>query len=350
MGLYLSFYLNCSEVDAKLWEKVYFECLDWLNKFPLPLSRLKKLGKGKSKRYAHSSDIVKGKGTKEECWQINGDLMSGRYADDFTMNRHLDVFLLEDTYDISVYAGKSVFYADRIAVEDPEAQYGVNIWSEFPFRTQGRPYHLALVALGIWLEQVFPGKGYLMGDFDQKQVDKVIAWMYEHTGVELMNPILLDIGRLWHTIEAGFPIKKHAVLRFLTLWKGTEDEAYRFLIELGHEDVLMDVLAEKLSKISSLSRLQAITIWEAFLAATDNVDSLLDLVARANDKKGFRFDYADFLKQLCREYITLNPMEKKHLDFMHPESEDMQTVDDQFFDAFKNLVGFRKHNTKVVHS
>ena len=152
---------------------------------------------------------------------------------------------------------------------------------------------------------------------------------------------------MWSFVNEAFSNKRHAAVRFLALWKGSLEEAYRYLLDIGHGELLMSVLAEKLSSSSSLARYSSIRIWESFLAATDDIDALLDLVSMANDKREIPFDYADFLRQLCMEYITVNPLEKKHLDFIHPESDDLETVDDQFFDAFKMLIGLRKHNTKL---
>ena len=75
-------------------------------------------------------------------------------------------------------------------------EHAINVWGECPMKTQGRPYHLAILVVGIWLEQFFEGRGFLQGDFDQKQVDKAISWMYEHTNRPLVNPVLLDMPPL----------------------------------------------------------------------------------------------------------------------------------------------------------
>ena len=113
MGLYLSFYLNCKEVKAKEWERAYYECLDWLKKFPLPLSRLEKVGEGEKSYYAYNLDLVVDKGTKKERWNFEGDEMSGRHSEEFGMPRHLEVLLNKQRFYGVKNEDKSVFFAGK---------------------------------------------------------------------------------------------------------------------------------------------------------------------------------------------------------------------------------------------
>lgn len=79
-------------ISNKDWEDAWKESLDIFKKFPLPLSRHTietKLGK---KRHVYSRNLILDKGKKDECWYLEGDLLSRQTGETFVLYRHLDAY------------------------------------------------------------------------------------------------------------------------------------------------------------------------------------------------------------------------------------------------------------------
>lgn len=344
MGIYLSFHLENSGVSPKQWEEAYQGTLEWFNRFPLPLIRIKQLGDEDTKHYAYSRDIISDKNTTEEHWHIIGDEISRRTAESFIMKR----YEIKKPFKGNKLKPWKIFYADDEHLQYHDTYMGDNIWSNWSgSKTQGYPYHLALLAIGIYLEKKLAGYGLLLGDFNRSQAEQMINWMEAVSEEQFELPIVTTPVRLWDAIKTAFSSIQPAIIRFLTLSMTDTETAYRLLIAKGHQATLMPILADKLKGYSSLTQYGAIDIWLPFLAATDDVDALIDLVSLANQNKETPFSWVKLLEQLCREYVTLNPIEKENVNVLHPNSDGIETVEDQFTNVFLMLGGMKKKNTKI---
>lgn len=131
MGLFLSFYLNFDTVTDAEWELAYQDSLQWLQRFPIPLTRLEEESLLGEKRLVWTTDLEKNKDTQDEAWDVIGDNISFKRAENFTLYRYLPARLrdaAEENGNVkNAFSKYSVFYAD--ADEGyVSSQYGVDVF------------------------------------------------------------------------------------------------------------------------------------------------------------------------------------------------------------------------------
>ena len=81
MGLYIHLSINFRGITEEAWETAWHESLEILKKFPLPLFRYDVETKNGKDRNVYSRNLILDAETKEECWYLDGDLLSRQYAE-----------------------------------------------------------------------------------------------------------------------------------------------------------------------------------------------------------------------------------------------------------------------------
>ena len=147
MGIYVRLEVNPSRITAKQWEDFYQESLILVQRFPVPLMRLMKQETPLGTRLVWTGAIVQRQGMPDEHWVVSGDLETNLRAETFRLYR-----LFERQFHRRLkLADKDVLW--RID------EYGSSNGDEvFGNKTQGYPYHLAILAVAILAESRFPGR------------------------------------------------------------------------------------------------------------------------------------------------------------------------------------------------
>jgi len=114
---------------------------------------------------------------------------------------------------------------------DPEAASLVHWRDLLGAKTQGLPYHVLLVALGLVVENSIPGTAVVYGDISLRDGEQARRGVASILGEELELPVVVDVARLRRRLAAS-------------LSAGALDQAIR---ELGppdphHEAILGDLL------------------------------------------------------------------------------------------------------------
>lgn len=341
----MSYYLNFDNVTKSQWEEAYAETLEMLQKFPIPLFCRKIKKRKGGKRMVFSTDLLRYRGKPNEQWDVLGDLLSMKYAENFVFERHL-FDRIKRNWDERTTSppNASVFFTDP-GYDYGDAQFGVNIFTPGSRKTQGYPYHLAILAVCTLLENKFEGQSYTSGDFDELQADEVVKWLEATYDRPFHKAICTDAPRLWQALMDTFHDEKRAIERFLDLTRLDNDTSYRHLAQLCSREALLDVLAEDLSSFDSLDQYGAINICMDVLNIWQDVDLLLDFVALSNSKKQTddkAFDIAILLQKLCSEFVFVPPMEKENFRLLELPKENLQTIDDQIVMFLLAMVGHRK--------
>lgn len=317
MGLHLHLRVNFKKIKAEDWESAWTDSLDALHRFPLPLCRLGAETINGRRRLIYARDLRINPGHNDEGWKMEGDLMSGKRGETFCLNRNL-----------SWYTGK---YAG--------AEGEVDLWGS---KTQGFPYHLALLAVGILLENRFPDHCYVFGDIDQNQTDAVIVWLETVYGKSFLPPLCLDAERLFLAKKAGHKNNHDAMQAFGEMWRGSSTEKYRAFLKHAGRNVTFDLCAWLLNGYDSLVQWGARDLLRSVLEATGSVPDLIAFIEHAvaqrpADKKPF--DWLDALKLLCDDYIFINPVKREAIKQLADPGEDMQNIDQVLGQLFIKMAG-----------
>lgn len=211
MGLNINLVINFKGIQPVEWENTWLESVELLKAFPLPLSRHSIETKNGQDRHVYTCNLILDPGTVEECWYLEGDLLSGQFAETFDLYRHLSAYT--KTSGQQGCFEQSVFMTDE--PEYPTSSNGLRIWDS---KTQGYLFHLAVLAVGVLLENRFPGKCYVYGNIEEEQVEVVLEWLEKALGKTLQPLICFDAERLYQQLDVVYrKDKKAAIARFSCL-------------------------------------------------------------------------------------------------------------------------------------
>jgi hypothetical protein len=336
MGLYIHLSVNLKGISNAEWESAWLESLDIFKKFPLPLSRHIIETKDGIKRHVYSQNLIRNKDEKNECWYLEGDLLSGQTAETFVLYRHLDAYKA----DYSTHQGcfkDSVFKTNE--PEYPSSSNGIELWDS---KTQGYPFHLAILAVGIMLENRFPDNCYLHGDIEEKQVAVMLEWLETVYGKTYQQPICFDADRLFGQLNAVYKTKKALMDRFTCLYQGDRTDEFKAFMHFRGKKETYDYYGKNLNDFKSLNQWGAQDIMRTVLEATENVYELVTFVENAMAKRAKSkeaFEWTHVLEMLCGDYIFVNPIERESMKRLTNRSDNMDNIEDVFGRLFMKMSG-----------
>ncbi len=336
MGLYINLTVNFKGIADKDWEAAWKESMDIFQKFPLPLSRHSidtQLGK---KRHVYSRNLILNKGKKDECWYLEGDLLSMQSGETFVLYRHLEAYKEEyrthhGCFNASVFKTKEPEY--------PSSSNGVELWDS---KTQGYPFHLAILAVGIMLENKFPANCYLHGDIEPKQVEVMLEWLEKVYKKTYNEPICFDADRLYEQLNTAYSNKKDLFERFTSLYQGDRTDEFKALLRFLGKKETYDHYGKDLNEFDALNQWGAQDIMRTVLEVTEDVNELVAFVENAiaqRPKKKKAFDWTQVLEMLCKDYVFVNPVERESMQRLTRQGDDMKTIDDVFGSLFMKMSG-----------
>lgn len=336
MGLYIHLSINFRGITEKAWETAWHESLEILKKFPLPLFRYDVETKNGKDRNVYSRNLIIDAETKEECWYLDGDLLSRQYAETFDLYRHLEAYTKK--------SGQQGCYDDSVFKTDtPEywsSSNGMELWDS---KTQGYPFHLAVLAVGIMLENRFPDHCYLHGDIQDKQVEVMLKWLETTFDKKYSTPICFDACRLFKQLHLVYDSDRQAAIeRFAKLYEGEDADLLKAMVSVIGEKEALAYWTKELNRYGSLNQWGAQEIVRAVLEATEDIQTLLSFVGNANLTRSSaeqNFDVSEVLKLLCSDFIFIPPAQREYARVLTQRSEDLQTIDDVINRVFMQMAG-----------
>ncbi|MGP9765850.1 hypothetical protein ACT3UM_08980 [Halomonas sp. AOP13-D3-9] len=338
MGLHIHLTVQLPSIDAAAWEATYEESLLLLRRFPSPLLRFEACEVSGHHRYRLTDEIIRDPGTEQERWEISGDRESGRRAESFCLSRHLHHYFRQQ---LSRKPNPEGFGVDVLWADEQDISYPEGMGTElFGNKTQGYPYHLALLAVGILLENRFPGRCFVHGQLDREPTEQVLAWVNAVLESDFKGPICLDGDALCTRLSGLFQDQEQLIQRFNTLFLGDQQEAMRTIIDHVEPDALKRHVAAELGHYDSLNQIGASRLLSTYLEVTQDIDGLIDRVLATPP---FRAEPAasleTLLKVICRRFITISPVEREPLFALARPAGQLTTIDDAFDGVFRTLMG-----------
>lgn len=333
MGLTIRVTINPEAITAEQWAAVYQESLLLLQKFPVPLMRLVEETRHGQKCYVYTSEIVQGQDTSDENWRISGDLVSYQHGETFDLHRQKTREFRERRIDDD----RDVLWADGADLHDPTG----NGYQLFGGKTQGYPYHLAVLAVAILLESRFPQRAFVFGDIERFQVEQMVQWANAVLETPVVEPVCFDGERLYHRLTALYSDPALVIARFKALFLGTAEEELAWLLRLADENAVSHDLKNDLRHYQSLNQIGAIKLISKFLSVTQDLPRLIELVLAANQLQPARksFTLQELLKVLCQHFVTFTPADREPLDLFVRKADTLLNIQDTFVQIFLNFGG-----------
>ena len=251
------------------WESAWQQTCKILRNYPVPLMALKWTETPHGKRVMYSRQAV----VQESHWRVEGDAVSRRTGETFMLQRHLEEYC-DSTYPPSIFAN----------IETAGSFIQANGRTIFNSKTQGYPYHEAMLAVAMLLEHRFPNLCYIRGDFSRAQACRVRAWLCELLDEPVSLPCCLDAARLWNSLEGNGMEGEALVRAFRALFQSEGGAEERWLLAQSR-DWGIKLIAEQLAHFESVSQWGVLDQMRAVVEAVGDIEVLLDIIAAANSQK-----------------------------------------------------------------
>lgn len=328
MGVYLGLSLMPQYIGHEEWHQVYEDSLALLNAWPKPMMGLKTEEKFSVKRRVFSRRIEQDIAIpSKRNWHVVGDFESKQTGESFDFYWDIGRYLrdkpsplqTDDSADIigSTVAGKTDY---------------VHVFSE---KTQGCPYHFAVLGVAMLVEDRFPNHAQVGGDIDIHQARRVQELIKNLTGLSIALPVCVDGPRLLQRI-LKYCSGKSAIGHFRNIYRGKFNKEFKTL-HSQCADSFTDWFVDELRFYNSPSQLGAIDLSMGWLGATGDLERLCDIACL--HEGGPKFDPVKFAEALASTWISLDESTREVLSpFRKPEGE-ADTVMGQFGSMFFNLGG-----------
>ena len=321
MSIDISLYMTPT-VDTKQWDSFWCDSLRLLQKFPLKLVRESDYNSQHGIQKIWTNELT-ASDKNGEYWEIAGDAESLAFCESFRLYRNIEYYqrkwsrltannpsLNNDPLFCSLqdYAGRG----DIVALS------GIHLLNG---RTQGYPYHHALAAVASLAEHRFPIHAIAWGDLGPNGCYAVQHWLSSLYGETILSPICLDAVRLWNRIEGVCSDVAVTTKRFEKYFLGSVTQCLHQMFAKSQETT-MQTLAKKLLYYNSIT-IGFAEQSKAFLAVTNDLDLLLDLIdlrnslaqngAMQKETEPSIIKLEDVLMMLVMGYVTYSKSQKENI-------------------------------------
>ncbi|MFW6213869.1 MAG: hypothetical protein ACOC8L_13290 [Spirochaetota bacterium] len=307
MGVQIFLTVKGGDISPKLWERIYAESLVLLENFPAKLTRLKAEEIRDEKRYVYTPEIVCNRNAPTEHWTVDGDMTSRQEAEPFDLFRdHASQFPNEHG-SIDESDGHDVLWAEPDDEFEDFYGNGRLLWDS---KTQGRPYHYAILAVGMLVESRCPRAAYVIGDIDRGQAEQAKEWADALLEQPIDLPVCVDADRLFRRTLEMYGHVRQAFRRFSTLFRGESCEVWPAIVRNADSAGVHACLIEELKSFAGRGVSdEAIR----YLEATGDVAGLIaavDEIASSGTPDADGISVEELLKTLCAHSITI-PLEER---------------------------------------
>jgi hypothetical protein len=292
MGVYVRLEVLPERIPEAAWSAVFDEAVRLARAFPKPLVAFRKEEHEGFERFVLTRRIVDDDG---EWLRICGDAETRERAEQFEIPRRRPEV-----------RGPSVPpEVDLLAVDEGSLR------TVFDEKTQGHPYHTAIVALATLFESRFPQGALASGDLYRETCEEAVAWANGVLDTPLRLPVCVDPEALCARLRQALP-PDQVMERFNDHFRGTQTEQWRahvaYLSDLQPpEEALVEALYYEDGRVT----VGAITAVRSWLDATGDLPTLLR--AACQHPAGPHWDLPGLMSVLGQTWVLLAPEDTQKL-------------------------------------
>lgn len=178
MGIHIYLHIQPQRIDELAWARVYDDLLYFLRAYPDGLIGLRRRGMSDGVFYSRDLEVDADDPGRRHL-TVCGDMKSKKTGEGFELYQSL--------YPAGIRRTRSHAKPD----DDILLSYREHQWRArqvFGSKTQGCPYHLAILAIAMLMENRFPSAAVVSGDIDAAQAARAAQWVHAALGKELRLP------------------------------------------------------------------------------------------------------------------------------------------------------------------
>lgn len=239
MGVYITL-LASNKVDPVQWEKAYEETLILADK--MGLIEIREFEKFGQKYFAATSSVER----KHPCgigWLAEGDAFFMATAEDFFLPRKIKEPKQEENY-----CDPLMYILAQEGIVDFKNPYVKGVQDFWESKTQGEPYHMALLAIGCLLDDRLNGQVICGSDITYGQCKYAIEKANKILKKKIGMPLRCRMEDLYKRVRQ-LPIEPHQMLDAIAeAYLGAKDEQYyKFIAEHFSEEEQFLFVKEKMN-------------------------------------------------------------------------------------------------------
>lgn len=289
MGVYVSLNILPDQIDDAQWEAVFDEAVILAKSYPKRLMKFTSQEVHSATRYVLSSQIVD---EEEGTLSICGDFETRKRAEQFVIPKK-----------------KPRTRPQQELFEDVILAYPDNCSTIFHEKTQGEPYHIAVIALGALYESRFPKAALVSGDIDFEQCKAAVEWANKVLDIPISMPVSVEGQRLIARLKP-YVDSDSLEARFRDLFRGSETNRRMFLIEYQGKQNALTSLAKELGSYESIT-VGALCDFRSWLDATHDIEGLFQ--ASCIHEQGPQWEVSEVVSSLSRLWVLNSVDETEEL-------------------------------------
>ncbi|MBF0429070.1 MAG: hypothetical protein HQL94_09130 [Magnetococcales bacterium] len=338
MGIHVNLYIFSERIDPNEWRMVYLETLQLLQAWPGGILGFREEQVDGTNRLSYSSNFEHAADDwKKRHWWVDGDQESGQFGESFRLYADLYVYRRPKK---KIKQDKGGMLAQLRSISDAQG-------TVFDSKTQGHPYHYAMLAVAMLIEDRFPHAALAAGDITLPQSRKARQTICELLGRDVALPILVEGARLLQECFKQFG-QEEGLQEFFYAFHGDERD-HVAAIELAAQAVEPSVLrrchAIRMSQFPDPNTLGFRGLCQDWMRATGDLASLIDIACL--DKDGPRVRPIELANALVAIWLTVPPDAITSLPRPEENPIELPTINDLFCDVMFRLSGLRGLNTYV---
>lgn len=278
MGVYISL-LASNKVDPVRWEKAYEETLILADKMGLiEIREFEKFGQ----KYFAATSSAEREFPRGIGWLTEGDAVFMATAEDFFLPRKVDTPRQEEKY-----CDPLMHILAQRGIVDFKNPYVKNVQDFWDSKTQGEPYHMALLAIGCLLDNRLNGEAICGSDITYGQCECAIEKANKILKEKIGMPLRCRMEDLYKRVRQ-LPIEPRQMLEsFAAAYLGTKDERYyKFVAEHFSDEEQYLFIKEKMN--------------QPYLGTVGFADSIQQILS-----------YNMPIAWLCSSFLEMDPEKKK---------------------------------------
>lgn len=320
MGIYIGLEIIPNKINKEDWQKVFEETLQLICSYPFATLITEDID-GYKRIVLDRTEwkYVNGYGRQEKYWKINGDLESKETGESFTLYSNLDRYsnLREERVKEDIllsfaeddrHGGREVFYS----------------------KTQGKPFHIPLLAIAALIESRFPTCACVYGDISREQAQKAVDWANSVLDKPINLPIRVNPEKLLERLQV-IEIEEKRLGALYDLCVGANEEVDYIVGKYFQLNAVRSYFVKELKEFESPSQLGAVLIIIKFLNVGLPLEVLVEICCF--DNNGPQFEQVDFVKGICSSWVFIEPEIRGFMELTDmPES-----VGEQFGSIFLDM-------------
>lgn len=350
----IQLFLQPSKITPEAWERAYGYICEVCAAFPAPLVRIEAYNGYSPEIDKEHSELCVDRGTPNERIRFYGDSMSftAAFTVEFWRDWGRQLPAMKGGEEVDPLK-PITWHPDWDFKDDgslPLAN-GVGFGNGY-IETEGAFYVYALIAIGIMLENVLPGAAFLTAR-EQKAEDvaEVVKWLEGHFQRDLEGPIYFDKERIWQEIAKHYDKREYAVGRMEKLYRKQFKRNMTFAIAHAGEAPAREFYARALAT-TWFGTFGFADIWDAWVAATADLESALPLVTRSREmlleqatpgslKEAEKYDLSALMKGLLNNYILWTPQQRELLRLLPTNEQELETGESDLWGIMRRMTGMR---------